>query len=122
MPKPKRSSNGKFELRTISEADSRYHVVKLLRQRVQRMIEDVNATTLAKEMLVSRAVYLASYLESEEIAALEGKEMNWRIYLMAVRALADVLGKLGLEKAVAGAKRLEDYVFDQRHKNGKRRH
>src|SRR4051812_34182163 len=96
MPKPSRRSKGKFELRTIQEADSRYHVVKLMRERVQKLMEDCNADTLAKEFLCGRAVYIASFLESSEMDAIEGKTMDWRTYLQAVRSLADVLNKLGL--------------------------
>lgn len=117
---PSRRSKGKFELRTINEADSRYHVVKLLRQRVQKLMDDCAADTLAKELLCGRACYIASFLESQEMDAIEGKEMDWKTYLAAVRSLADVLNKLGLDKAVQGTKRLETYLIDAtKSKNGK---
>lgn len=121
MPKPPRKSKGRFELRTINEGDGRYHVVKLMRERVAKLIEDCGAQdTLAKELLCGRAIYIASYLESQEMDAIEGKDMEWKTYLAAVRSLADVLNKLGLDKAARGAKNLETYLIDAgKRKNGK---
>jgi hypothetical protein len=121
LPKPRLSKRSKkdFELRVIGEADQRFHVVKQLRARVQQMMDDCQAETLAKEFLCARAVYLNSFLESQEVEALEGKKPDWRLYLQAVRALADVLSKLGLEPAVKTAKRLEDYIIDTAKRNGK---
>jgi hypothetical protein len=115
MPKPSRSSEGKFELRTINEADSRFHVVKVMRSRVAKLMADCNADTIAKEWLCGRAVFLLGYLESQEMDAIEsGEDVNWRIYLQATRALSDVLKALGLDKAVAGTQRLETYLLDAR--------
>lgn len=121
LPVPPTKSKGKFELRTLNEADSRYYVVKRMRERVAKLVEDCNADTIQKEWLCGRAVYIQSFLESQEMDAIEGvKEMNWRTYFQAVRALSDVLHKLGLEKAVAGTKRLSDYIVEQtQKKNGK---
>jgi hypothetical protein len=120
MPKPSRSSKGKFELRTIHSADGRFHVVKQMRERVAKLVEDCNADTIQKEWLCGRAVYIHSFLESQELDAVEGKDMNWRVYLQAVRALSDVLKALGLDKAVRGAQRLENYLLDAgKQKNGK---
>ena len=119
-PKPRKRGNGKFELRTIAEADSRYHVVKQMRLRIKQMMQDCAADTLQKEMLVGRAVFICQYLESQEVDSLEGQEMDWRTYLQAVRSLADVLNKLGLDKASRSAKTLESYLLDARKRKGKR--
>lgn len=121
-PKPRSRGNGKFELRVISEADSRYHVVKVLRQQVAKLIADTNADTRQKELLCARAAFIAAYLESQETESLEGKELDWKTYLAAVRSLADVLNKLGLNQAKAGTQTLQDYLTDNRPRHsGKRR-
>lgn len=120
VPPPRKVSKGKFELRTIKEADSRYHVVRKLRQGIERMLSEVGESTLAKEMLCGRAVFLCGYLESQEVAQIEGQELDWRVYLQAVRSLADVLNKLGLDQAKKSAKSLDAYLTDVRKRKARK--
>ena len=84
-----------FSLRQISEADSRYAVVKEMRKRLEQLKEDCGVDSIQKEWLCGRAVVLLAYLESQEVDALEGKQIDWRQYLSAVKAFGDVLVKLG---------------------------
>jgi hypothetical protein len=82
LPLPKSSSHRakSFELRTIREADQRLSVVKLMRERIRKLMLDCDAQTIQEEWLASRAVYLLSFLETCEIEAMEGKPMPWKLY------------------------------------------
>jgi hypothetical protein len=121
MPRPVSAKKDRgFSLRQITEADSRYAVVKTMRQRLEQLKEDAGVDTVSKEWLAARAVFLVSYLESQEVNALEGKEINWQRYIQATKALSDVLNKLGIQKDLArGVQRLETYISGKGGRNGK---
>jgi hypothetical protein len=118
MPKPVSAKKDKgFSLRMIAEADSRFAVVKQMRKRLQTLMDDAGVTTIQREWLASRAVFLVGYLESLELDALEGTQIDWRRYLQATKGLSDVLSKLGLDREAKSAARLHDYING----NGSRR-
>src|SRR4051812_27235148 len=121
MPRPVSAKKDKgFSLRLITEADSRFAVVKQMRKRLESLMEDAGVDTVSKEWLAARAVFLVGYLESMELDALEGKQIDWRRYMQAVRSLSDVLGKLGLNRESKSAKRLQDYIVEHGgRRNGK---
>ena len=111
MPSPISAKKDKgFSLRLIGEADSRFAVVKAMRRRLEELKRDAGVDTVSKEWLAGRAVFLVGYLESQELDALEGKQIEWRQYLMATRSLSDVLSKLGLDREVKSAQRLSEYI------------
>ncbi len=99
-----------FRLRQITEADNRFAVVKTMKQRLKQLIEDADITSIQSEWLAARAVFIVGYLESLEVDALDGKQIDWTKYLQATRSLTDVLNKLGLDKVLKSAQRLENYV------------
>ncbi len=121
FPRPNDKKQGKtFALRLISEADQRFAVVKELKRRLKRLIEDAGIVSVQKEMLAGRAVFLASYLQSCEVEALEGKQVDYGRYFAAVNALSGVLNKLGLEKKLSKElTTLESYVADNDRKREK---
>lgn len=100
IPLPAKKDKG-FSLRQISEADSRYAVVKEMRKRLEQLKNECGVDSIQKEWLCGRAVVMLAYLESLEVDALEGKPIDWRQYLGAVKSFGDVLNKLGLEKDTA---------------------
>lgn len=97
VPVPAKKDKG-FSLRQISEADSSFAVVKVMRQRLEQLKLEAGAPSIQKEWLCGRAVVLLAYLESQEVDAMEGKPIDWRQYLAAVKSFGDVLNKLGLGK------------------------
>ena len=97
IPVPAKKDKG-FSLRQISEADSRYAVVKEMRKRLEQLKNECGVDSIQKEWLCGRAVVMLAYLESLEVDALEGKPIDWRQYLGAVKSFGDVLNKLGLKK------------------------
>ncbi len=115
MPKPiaKRRDKG-FSLRMIDEADSRFRAVKEMRRRLQRLKREAGVDTAAREWLAARAVFLLAYLESQEVASLEGEEINWQRYLMTTRSLTDLLNKLGLDREARSTERLQDIIISER--------
>lgn len=98
MPKPKKKSKGRFELRLIDEADSRFTVVKEMRNRIQQLIDDAALTSVQQHWLAARAVFIVGFLESLEVAAMEGTEIEWGSYVQATNALSGILKSLGLAK------------------------
>ena len=99
-----------FSLRTIEEADSRFHVVKTLHKRLKQLLDETGSDTLARKMLAGRAVFVAAYLESAEVDGLSGNEIDWKRYLQATKSLSDVLSKLGLNREAKKADRLHEYI------------
>ena len=99
-----------FSLRQITEADNRFAVVKTMKARLKQLIDDADITSIQREWLAARAVFIVGYLESLEVDALDGKQIDWTKYLQATSSLTDVLNKLGLDKVLKSAQRLEHYV------------
>ena len=116
MPKPVSAKKDRgFSLRQINEADARLAVVKTLRKRLKQLMVDAGVDCIQREWLAGRAVFLVAHLESLEVDALEGKDIDWRSYIQSVKALSDVLNKLGLDKDVTrGVKRLETYIVESK--------
>lgn len=100
LPKPRfhEKDDKGFSLRTIEEADGRFSLVKRMRQRLNRLMDDAAIDSVQKEMLAGRAIFLCSYLESLEVQLVEGKSINMPRYIQAVNGLSGTLSRLGIEK------------------------
>ena len=112
MPKPvsAKKDKGGFSLKMIDQADHRFAVVKQMKARVDQLLEESGSDTFAKQCLAGRAVFILSYLESTELDALEGKQIDWKMYFQSVRSLGEVLSKIGMDKEAKSAVRLADYI------------
>jgi len=105
----KLSSN--FTVRFWEDSDGRLASIKAIKRRVEALRKDVGATSVQKDLLVQRAAFVALQLESMEIAAAEGKELDRGVYGQMVNTLLGLLRALGLESAQrAKAISLKDYV------------
>ncbi len=113
LPNP--NGKGDFSLRILDLADHRFAVVKRLKSRIDQLLEESGSTTLAKEIIAARAAHIAAYLESMECDALDGTEIDYRLYFQATRTLTDVLNKLGLHSEVRSVEKLQDYLASDRH-------
>jgi hypothetical protein len=124
MPKPvsaKKDKDG-FSLRLIDQADHRFAVVKQMKARVDQLLDEAGCETFAKQCLAGRAVFILSYLESTELDALEGKQIDWKMYFQSVRSLGDVLAKIGLDKEAKQTIQLSQYIESSKKiKSGKQR-
>lgn len=115
LERPKRGEPEKndksFYLRVHEEADGRYSVVKIMRQRLERLLDDAGADTEQKRMLCGRASFLAAMLESMEVEAFEGKKINIGRYVQACNGLSGTLSRLGIDKQLKKEiDTLESYV------------
>lgn len=107
----KKDRKSGFSLRLIEEADSRFSVVKTIKRRLEQLIEDAGCDSIQKEILAGRAVFMAARLESMEVEAIEGTEIDWGSYVQACNCLNGVLTKLGLDKHLGHEViKLEQYV------------
>jgi hypothetical protein len=88
----------KFDVRVFEDCDQRYTQIKRLRRTLHKLMEEVNADTIAKQMLCRRVIFLAAQLESMEVAATETKKLDFGRYTQSVNALSGLLAKLGLER------------------------
>ena len=99
-----------YEVHSLDQADGRFGVVKRLRARMNKLLKETNADTVAKQVLCTRAMFLLSYIETQEVRSMNRKTIDWSLYLKVLRQLTDVLAKLGLDKAADSAKTLESYL------------
>jgi hypothetical protein len=117
LPKNPNKVKGSFALKTLNNADHRFAIVKELHRRLERLLEDTGATTLQREFMAARAIFLVARCEALEYDAVTGKQINWREYFQATKTLADVLKSLGMSEERKTTKRLSDYL-DQHGGNG----
>lgn len=104
----------KFTPRFLDDADTRLHVVRLMRKRVTALMDDAGGhESVQRAMLVKHATFMHIRLESMETEALEGKPINWGEFTQAINALCGLLGRLGLEKRMKSAKDLTTYLAER---------
>lgn len=101
---------GPFAPKFLDELDQRFAAVQELRRRYQLLVDDVGEPSEAKKCLASRAVFIASQLETMEANALEGQEMALNSYVALVNTLIGILRQLGIERQVRTAGGLNAYM------------
>ena len=123
MPQSKRSRlSGKqkvalpvrFEPKTLEQADGRYAMVKKLRKKIAEMITSTGADSVQKQILATRAAFIALRLESIESDAGETGEFDEGAYIQGVNCLKGLLNTLGMENAVTVADNLSLYIEKRR--------
>lgn len=108
----------RWEPRFFEQADSRYQAIKLVRERVQALADDVDADSEQKRLLVSRAAFLSILLETMEVKHTTGEEeLDVGKWTQAVNALTGLLAKLGIERKVPAV----DLATYLKGKEGRRR-
>jgi hypothetical protein len=120
LPKP--DGNGEFELRSIEQLEGRFHIVKLLKKRLQQLLDETGSESLQQEALAARCVSLIAYCEHCEIALHTGEEVNFRNYISAINAIATVLKLLGLQRYAGPTKRLASWLEEFEEPKRKRKH
>jgi len=105
---------GQWTPRLLEHADTRLHIVRVLRKKVARLMEEAGGhESYQKEMLCQHAVFMHVRLESMETEALEGKPLDWGQLTQCVNALSGILTKLGLSKRMKSAKDLTTYLKER---------
>ncbi len=100
----------RFEPGFLDKADGRCQIVKTIKHRLERLKADCNADSFQKQILCERAVFLATLLQTQELAAYEGEELNLGSYVQAINSLLGVLKALGLTKQISQIIDLKEYV------------
>lgn len=91
-------------------ADGRCAIVREIRRRYLELKEDCGADSIAKDLLVQRAVFVALQLETTERTAAEGGSFDSGKYGQLVNTLVGLLRSLGLERHIKKVANLADYV------------
>lgn len=101
------------------QADGRSKVVRLVRERVEQLREDTGADSAQRELLVSRAAFLSCLLETWEVQAAQGGDIDISKWTQACNTLIGLLSKLGLDKKVREVD-LQEYLDRKKKEKGKR--
>jgi hypothetical protein len=88
----------RFQPRFWEDADKRVALVRAIQDRVATLKADTGADSRQKEILVQRAVFLTSVLETAEINAITGQPFDLGSYTQGINSLIGVLRALGLER------------------------
>lgn len=100
----------KFSPRFYEDADQRSHVVREIKRRIETLTNDCGADTIQKQILVARAIFLSTLIETNELNALDTGKIDVGQLVQATNSLLGVLKSLGLEKNTKTAIDLKTYV------------
>lgn len=100
----------------LSTADQRLKVIKLIRRRLERLIEEAGCSSIQRELLASEAVFISVQLETMRVNALEGKYFDAGVYTQMVNCLSGLLAKLGLNKQATQVESLSTILAESRTK------
>jgi len=104
----------RFEPRFWEDADQRHSIVRIIKRRYHALKLDVGADSLQKDLLVQRAAFISTILETQEVVAAEGGGLDLGSYVQAANALSGLLIRLGLEKRIKNVNDLRTYLDQKR--------
>lgn len=100
----------KWEPRLLDMSDQRQKVIKLIRRRLERLIEEGGCDSFQKEMLAEQAIFISIQLETMKVNALEGKPFDYGQFVQGVNCLIGLLQSIGLNKQATKVLDLETYI------------
>jgi hypothetical protein len=101
----------KFKPRFWKDSDSRIHVVRLVRKRYQLLMENCGGhESYQRDLLCQRVAFLSCVIETKEVKAAEGEDLDLGSYTQMVNALVGLLRILGLEKRLRNVTDLKAYL------------
>jgi hypothetical protein len=101
----------KFKPRFWQDSDSRIAVVKTIRRRYELLKEHAGGhESYQRDILCQRAAFLSIILETHEVRAAEGGDLDIGAYVQACNGLSGLLIRLGLEKRIRNANDLRTYL------------
>ncbi len=92
----------RFTPRYLDDVDCRTSAIKEFKRRLLELQEAAGADSPQKKLLCERANFIASRLQSMELDALEGRDIDMGVYTQASNALMGILKTLKLDAAKAG--------------------
>ncbi|MEQ8791772.1 MAG: hypothetical protein RIC55_36250 [Pirellulaceae bacterium] len=100
----------RFVPRFWDEADGRSTIVRVIRERFDRLMQDTGADSYQKELLVQEAIFVAIQLETLRVKAAESGELDAGSYTQLVNCLQGLLNKLGLDRRMHEVVTLQDVL------------
>jgi len=97
----------------LADADSRLSVVRTIRRRIETLKSHCNADSYQKEVLCSRAVFVAVLIETLETKAMQGEPFEPGSYSQLVNTLTGLLKSLGLDRKLKRAGDLKSYLEER---------
>jgi len=93
----------------LQDADTRFANIRAVRARIQALEADTAADSVQKKLLCQHAGFLSTWLETQEVVALERGTFDSGGFVQAMNSLLGLLRSLGLERKVARIG-LKDYL------------
>lgn len=104
-----------FQPKFWEESDRRCAAVRAIKARYLRLREDCGGDeSYQRDLLVQRVVFLSIVLETQEVRAAEGGDIELGSYIQAVNGLTGLLKTLGLDKRVRNITDLKQYLENRR--------
>jgi hypothetical protein len=101
----------KFSPKFLEDLDTRYHVTRLLRQRVDILLQDAGGDeSVQRALLCRRAAFLSIILETAESECLSKGTFDQPGYTQSLNSLTGVLKALGLERRLKTVGGLTTYL------------
>lgn len=105
---------GQFKPRFWEDSDMRCAVVKTIRRRYQLLKEHAGGgESFQRDLLCQRAAFLSIILETQEVKAAEGGDLDVGVYTQGMNGLTGLLKTLGLEKRIKNVTDLKSYLEDR---------
>jgi hypothetical protein len=100
-----------FKPRFWEDSDRRCAVVRAIKRRYEAVKDQCGGNeSIQRDMLCQRVVFIATILETQEVQAAEGGELDLGVYTQATNSLIGLLKTLGLEKRIKSFTDLRGYL------------
>jgi hypothetical protein len=102
---------GRFQPRFWQDSDARIAVVKTIRRRYEVLKDHCGGNeSHQRDLLCQRVAFISIILETQEVKAAEGGNIDLGSYVQATNGLTGLLKTLGLEKRVKNVTDLKTYL------------
>lgn len=106
-----------FRPRFWADSDARLAVVRCIKRRYELLKDHAGGDeSFQRDLLCQRLAFISIILETQEVRAAEGGNLDLGAYVQAVNALQGLLKTLGLERRVKQAGDLHAYVSQKEKK------
>lgn len=100
--KKRASLPARFTPKFLSGCDRRQSAIKEIQRRINELQDDAGADSMQKKLLVERAVFISTRLQSMELDVYEGKPIDDGVHTQMTNCLIGLLKALGLDRKAAG--------------------
>jgi len=102
-----------FKPRFWEDSDRRCAVVKTIKRRYELLKQDTGADSLQKDLMCQRAAFISVVLETQEVNAAEGQDVDLGSYIQASNGLIGLLKALGLNRHQKPVGDLKSYLEEK---------